>query len=210
WLDQTQSDESDYTANGPVQRWRAELDSVKNWTANRIETVVVAGTVGGPAGTGMTQGLNLAQRLWAMSLTTIGKGDAARMARDRAYLDSVLGAPLEHTVTMANAPTSTVAKDYFMAQLAPDPHALPGVILDRSPVTCDLIMAPTNSAPAAMADNFANSPTARPHGSPTPWLTGTLFGLAAGWLVVLLARRRRGPRRLAEYASGRLSGGPVK
>lgn len=176
--------------SAPARQWQAQIDSLKNWMTNRIEAVAVAGAFNAPPG------------------LTSSDNKIAFASGDSKYIEAFLGAPLKRSVTMSNGQSSVEElKGEFVAQVAPDPTALPGVILDRNGVTCDLTVSP--AAPPAAAPNEAQArpteatvlrpstavpqtvaPEGRSHSLRSPWLIGTLTGLIGGWIVVWLARKR--------------------
>jgi hypothetical protein len=113
-----------------VQQWQAEMDSLRNWTTNRIEAVVVAGAFDDKP-----------------EATDGASADRTRLLLEARLADQFLGAPLDATSSQYGPKREEdLAKAYFVARLAPNSQTLPGVVLDRVPATCELDLNPANAA----------------------------------------------------------------
>ena len=113
-----------------VQQWQAEMDSLRNWTTNQIEAVVVAGTFDDKP-----------------EAADGASADRTRLLLEARLADQFLGAPLDATSTQYGPKREEdLAKAYFVARLAPNSRTLPGVVLDRVPATCELDLNPANAA----------------------------------------------------------------
>jgi hypothetical protein len=93
-----------------LQQWTRQVDAFRNWVTNRIEAAVVAGI--------------------------FDSADPSRSLEERRIADALLGAPFQQL--LAPPASAKTADNYSLARMVPDATVLPGVILDRSPATCDL------------------------------------------------------------------------
>jgi hypothetical protein len=186
------------SASAPARQWRAELDSFSNWVTNRLDAVAAAGAF---------------------------QGDTVNSPEERAYIDQFLGSPLEHSITLGGERTSgNLMEDYFLAQVTPGSLAFAGVVLERSGVTCDLVVnsampvavkpAPKPASPAvASAPNIPAAKLSKAatqssgFSARTWWLSLALAGVVAIGLIVW---RRTVARRLAASAAGHAVSDPAR
>jgi hypothetical protein len=139
-------------ANACLQQWENALDSYKKWEANRLEAVIVSGS--------------------------IGMGSDPNSSVIAKFSNDFLGAPLEQPLSPMD-----LTKDYFSAQLPVNPNAFAGVVMSRSPLTCDVNVDPGNPAVATIVDSGTLLPKYLP---PLPRVTATAtkpFAFRNWWIT---------------------------
>jgi hypothetical protein len=137
-------------ANACLQQWQNTLDSYKKWEANRLEAIVVSGTLT----SGSEPGMNALNKL----------------------ANEFIGAPLEQPLSPMDP-----AKDYFSARLPVNPNALSGVVMTRSPMTCDVNLDSTNPSFASIVDSGSLMPGYAPGLPEGPLVAATATSAANGW-----------------------------
>jgi hypothetical protein len=166
-----------------LRDWLQAVDSFKQWTANRLDALVIAGAF-----------------------------DAGPPAKSRVLLqarlaEAFLGAPLEQPVRWVNQDgTFGIAPEHVLARVEPDQATPPGLVLTRFPITCELDLAPGSwpalrppqmpegavaAAPASSAPDTKILPST--WSVILPWAQWTALG-AGGAAVLVIAAWLRGRR----------------
>jgi hypothetical protein len=129
-----------------------------------------------------------ANRLEAVVVSgSFSKGSDPRSIALAKFANEFLGAPLDRVIPVD--PT----KDYFSTRLPVNPDALAGVVMSRSPLTCDINLDPSNPAVATAIETNTLIPEFLPPPPPqnavataTPSLLTNWWNLAKSWPRELL------------------------